>query len=152
MDADAKLKLGYEEALKQLRQHPGLIWTRNNFFLLIQSGLLVFTLNMHIQSRVRAALIATFAGLLSAVAWLWVNVAGRALQREWRGIVKEFERELFAVRDKEQAVAGPFHRVKGEGLKDSLSITKVLILLSMVFIVLWLVLLALNLLGVNLSI
>jgi hypothetical protein len=152
MDADEKLKLGYEEALKQLRQHPALIWTRNNFFLLIQSGLLAFTLNMHIQSKVRAALIATIAGLLSAVAWLWVNVAGRLLQREWRDIVKEFEGQLFTGTDTAQAIKGPFHRVKSEGLKESLSITRVLILLSIVFIVLWIVLLALNLLGVSLSI
>lgn len=152
MDADAKRKLGYEEALKQLRQHPTLIWTRNNFFLLIQSGLLAFTLNMYVQAKVRAALIATVAGLLSGAAWVWVNVAGRLLQREWRGIVKQFEKELFAGTDKEEAVKGPFHRVKVEGLKESLSITKALIVLSIVFSLLWLVLLVLNLSGVNLSI
>lgn len=33
MDEQQKLQLGYTEALAQLRQHPTLIWTRNNFFI-----------------------------------------------------------------------------------------------------------------------
>jgi hypothetical protein len=140
MDEQQKLQLGYTEALAQLRQHPPLIWTRNNFFLLTQSGLLAFTLNIENRSEVSTLILACTAGLLLAVVWLWVNWAGRKLQRLWRGIVQDFEKELFAQGAGD--VKGPFERAKElEGKSRAVSITWALMLLAIGFIILWIVLL-----------
>lgn len=140
MDEEKKLLLGYQEALAQLRQHPPLIWTRNNFFLLTQSGLLAFTLNMEHRPDENTQLMACVAGLLIALVWLWVNWAGRKLQRLWRGIVQDLEAQLFA--GGTGVVSGPFQRAKQvEGASTSTSITLVLMLLSLGFIIIWIVLL-----------
>lgn len=142
MNYEEKLRLGYAEALAQLRQHPNIIWTRNNFFLLIQSGLLAFTLNLENRSDRQTRLTACIAGLLIAMAWLWVNWAGRRLQRQWRGIVEKFEEKLFDTEDGEQKIVGPFNRASVmEGRVQSGSITLILIILSAGFIVFWTVLL-----------
>jgi hypothetical protein len=143
MDYEQKLCLGYKEALTQLRQHPSMIWTRNNFFLLIQSGLLAFTLNIESRPDTTTRLMACIAGLFLAFTWLWVNWAGRSLQRQWRSIVLKFEEELFDKEGGEQKVTGPFHRSieMGEGIHRSVSITLILMILSAGFIVLWIVLL-----------
>lgn len=140
MDHDQKLCLGYKEALTQLRQHPTMIWTRNNFFLLVQSGLLAFTLNIENRPETNTRYMACVAGLFSAVIWLWVNTAGQRLQRQWRGIVKKFERELFDKEEGAERVIGPFH-LTDEGKRPFLSITWALITLSLGFIGLWIVLL-----------
>lgn len=140
MDYEQKLCLGYKEALTQLRQHPTIIWTRNNFFLLIQSGLLAFTLDMESQPDTNTRLVACFVGLFLAVIWLWVNVAGQSLQRQWRSIVKEFEDKIFDKDDGKGKVIGPFHHTN-EGKQLFVSITSALITLSIGFIVLWIVLL-----------
>jgi drug/metabolite transporter (DMT)-like permease len=138
MDYEQKLCLGYKEALTQLRQHPNIIWTRNSFFLIIQSGLLAFTLNIENQPDKNTRLMACIAGLFIAFAWLCVNWAGRGLQRQWRAIVLKFEEELFDKEEGEQKVIGPFHRaIEMEGKYISVSITLILIVLSSVFIVLW---------------
>lgn len=143
MTYEEKLRLGYAEALTQLRQHPNIIWTRNNFFLLIQSGLLAFTLNLEnrpVDTETR--LTACIAGLFLALAWLWVNWAGRRLQRQWRRVAQEFEGQLFDKEDGEQKVVGPFTRASvTEARQYSVSITLILIMLSAGFIVLWIVLL-----------
>ena len=139
MNYEDKLILGYKEALTQLRQHPTIIWTRNNFFLLIQSGLLAFELKMENNSDVKTSVMTCIAGLFIAIVWLWVNLAGQKLQRQWRAIVKEFEEKLFDKEDGENSVAGPFHRTR-EGVSKFLSITLALITLSSGFIVLWIVL------------
>lgn len=136
MDDEQKLCLGYKEALTQLRQHPTIIWTRNNFFLLIQSGLLAFTLNLESRPDTKTRNLACLAGLFLAVIWLWVNVAGQRLQRQWREIVKEFEKELFDKVAGVGKVIGPFHR-SDEGNRPFHSITWALITLSLVFIGLW---------------
>ena len=142
MNYEEKLRLGYAEALAQLRQHPNIIWTRNNFFLLIQSGLLAFALNLENGSDARTRLTACIAGLFVALAWLWVNWAGRRLQRQWRAIVQEFEEQLFDKEEGEQKVSGPFRRASlTEARRHSASITLVLILLSAGFIALWITLL-----------
>ena len=142
MNYEEKLRLGYAEALTQLRQHPNIIWTRNNFFLLIQSGLLAFTLNLENRADTDTRLTACIAGLFLAFAWLWVNWAGRRLQRQWRKIVREFEEQLFDKEDGEQKVVGPFQRASvTEAKQHSASITLVLVLLSTGFIALWIVLL-----------
>lgn len=140
MDYEQKLCLGYKEALTQLRQHPTIIWTRNNFFLLIQSGLLAFTLDMESQPDTNTRLVACLAGLFLAVIWLWVNVAGQSLQRQWRSIVKEFEDKIFDKDDGKGKVIGPFHHTN-EGKQLFISITSALITLSIGFIVLWIILL-----------
>ena len=140
MDEEKKLLLGYQEALAQLRQHPALIWTRNSFFLLTQSGLLAFTLNIEDQPDENTRLLACVAGLFIALVWLWVNWAGRKLQRLWRGIVQDFEKEIFA--KGEGQIKGPFERAREvEGTSLATSITLVLMLLSAGFIILWIVLL-----------
>ena len=140
MDEQQKLQLGYTEALAQLRLHPTLIWTRNNFFLLIQSGLLAFTLNIENRSEVSTLILACTAGLLLAVVWLWVNWAGRKLQRLWRGIVQDFEKELFAKGAGD--IKGPFERAKElEGNRRAVSITWALMILAIGFIIIWIVLL-----------
>lgn len=150
MDYEQKLCLGYKEALAQLRQHPNMIWMRNNFFLLIQSGLLAFTLNLESRPDRNTRLMACIAGLFLASAWLWVNWAGRKLQRQWRDIVEKFEEKLFDGEEGGQKVIGPFgqaagkgqdERHKGEGKHPSVSITLILMILSGGFIVLWIALL-----------
>jgi cytochrome b subunit of formate dehydrogenase len=138
MDYEQKLSLGYKEALTQLRQHPGIIWTRNNFFMLIQSGLLAFTLNLENRSDRQTRLMVCIAGLFLACTWLWVNWTGRSLQRQWRAIVLKFEEELFDKDEGEQKVIGPFHRaVETEGKYHSGSVTLILMILSVGFIILW---------------
>lgn len=143
MNNEQKLCLGYKEALTQLRQHPSIIWTRNNFFLLIQSGLLAFTLNLESRPDTNTRLIACIAGLFLALVWLWVNWAGRTLQRQWREIVLEFEEQLFVEEEGKESVIGPFHLSieKGEGKHSSVSITLILEILSIGFIGLWIALL-----------
>jgi hypothetical protein len=143
MTDEEKLRLGYEEALKQLRLHPGLFWTRSNFFLLIQSGLLAFTLNLATHPGKQNRVMAGIAGLLVAVGWLWVNVIGRKLQREWRDIASKIEVELFTPGIKEQEIPGPFQLawLRGEGQNRKLSLTLPIIWLSIGFIVLWILLL-----------
>jgi hypothetical protein len=142
MDYEQKLCLGYKESLTQLRQHPNIIWTRNSFFLIIQSGLLAFTLNIENQPDTNTRLMACVAGLFIAFAWLCVNWVGRSLQRQWRGIVLKFEEELFDKEEGEGKVIGPFHcAIETEGKYISNSITLILMILSAVFIVLWVVIL-----------
>lgn len=143
MNYEEKLRLGYTEALAQLRQHPSMIWTRNNFFLLIQSGLLAFTLNLENRPvDTETKLTACLAGLFLALAWLWVNWAGRRLQRQWRAIVQEFEKKLFDTAEGEHSIVGPFSLASVmEGTRQAVSITLILMLLSAGFIVLWIVLL-----------
>ncbi len=140
MDEEEKLLLGYKEALAQLRLYPTLVWTRNNFFILTQSGLLAFMLNAERRPGDSTRLVVCVAGLLLAVAWLWVNWAGRQLHRQWRAIVLEFEEELFARGEGE--LRGPYQRAAKLGSKHPLlSITLMLMLLSSGFIILWVVLL-----------
>jgi|GEM_PF-1403075 len=45
MKSAEQLEHAYIEALAQLRFHPSLIWTRNNFFLLVNSRLFVFAVS-----------------------------------------------------------------------------------------------------------
>lgn len=135
---ETKLEKAYTEALAQLREHPRMIWTRNNFFLVSQTGLLAFTLNIAIQQARGVRILACCAGIFLAVIWLLVNVAGRAYHNDWRSIVIEYEDTLFG---KDQ---GPLARarIKGHGgHATAKSITKLLVVLSIGFGVIWLVLL-----------
>lgn len=134
---DKKLEKAYTESVTQLREHPRIIWTRNNFFLLSQTGLLAFTLNITNQQDKWIRIIACLAGIFFAVIWLLVNLAGRTFHNDWRNIVIDYENKLFGEGE------GPFARaqVKGHGIHGLKSITKLLVLLSSGFIVIWLVLL-----------
>jgi hypothetical protein len=122
------------ESLTQLREHPKMIWTRNNFFLLSQTGLLAFTLNITNQADRLTRVTGCAAGLFLTLMWLWVNVAGRIHQRTWRAVVKGFEKELFGEGQ------GPL-TLAGEGGDWRKSITLILILLSVGFALIWVVLL-----------
>lgn len=131
---EAQLEKAYTEALLQMREHPRMIWTRNNFFLLSQTGLLAFTLNITNQSGKVVRVIACAAGIFLAVIWLRVNKAGQRLNRDWREIVIKYEEEFFKEGD------GPITRAskKGHGAPGSwLSITDLLIDLSIGFLVVW---------------
>lgn len=143
MDTEQKSKLGYEVALAQLREHPRLIWTRNNFFLLTQTGLLGFTLNADKQPVTYTRIMVCVTGLALALIWLWVNWAARKLQRQWRGIVLKFEKNLFGDEAEGHQAQGPFRLSieSGEGKYRRLSITLALMLLPTVFAVVWLLLL-----------
>lgn len=130
------LKLAYTEALNQLRLHPNLIWTRNNFFLVINSGLLFFAINEDYKSLKDSQLLIYIVGMLLSLIWLWVNIASQRLQRQWRGVVTNIEKDLFENSD----VEGPFYRASltaNEGKSWLVSITSALIILSVGFCSLW---------------
>lgn len=133
-----KLEKAYTEAITQLRENPRMVWTRNNFFLLSQTGLLAFTLNITSQQDKGIRILACCAGIFLAIIWLLVNMAGRTYFNDWRSIVIEYEDELFGKDE------GPLARAqaKGQGSHRTLkSITKLLLVLSIGFGVIWLVLL-----------
>lgn len=126
------LKLAYSEALAQLRLHPSLIWTRNNFFLLIDSGILAFHLGNPGAAWHGSPLLIPIVGLSLSIIWVWVNLAGLRLQRHWRMLVLEIEKELFESCERD-VVAGPFSRAANkvkEGQSLLVSITSALVVLA----------------------
>jgi hypothetical protein len=129
-----QLTTAYKEALAQLREQPRMIWTRNNFFLLSQTGLLAFTLNITIQADRVTRITACAAGLFLTLIWIWISVVGRIHQQRWRKVVKEFEGELFG------EGKGPLAQA-GDGGDWRKSITLILIILSVGFALIWSVLL-----------
>lgn len=144
MDRPEQLKLAYTEALAQLRQHPTLIWTRNNFFLLIDSGLLAFAVSKDFGDWSNSRLLVPVSGVFISFIWLWVNIAGQRLQRHWRKLVLELEQELFKPDEGRPPVYGPFTLASltaKEGTSAVVSITTALILLSAGFLACWLYLL-----------
>jgi hypothetical protein len=141
MTDEQKLRLRYQIALNQFRRHPPMVWTRNNFFLLIQAGLLAFTINQNSPSDTRIGGMAYFAGLLVALIWLWVTYAGQKLLWEWRHIVIVCEKDIFTKPD----MKGPFHLAnekgeEGKGWHITRNITLALKCLSGGFVLMWLVL------------
>ena len=143
MDPSAQLLLRYQEALNQLRLHPNLIWTRNSFFLLVHTGLLGIATSVSIADSVQLERVLAAAGVFLALIWFWVNWAGQQLQRRWRSLVLEFEKDLFSTQTGATPIKGPFARAAettGEG-SWSVSITSALIVLSLGFLVLWVFLL-----------
>jgi len=134
MDAEEKQEKRYAEAVEQLRQHPPLIWARNNFFLLVQSGLLAVTMRATQAIGTQTVYLVCIAGLFIAAIWLWVIHAGQRLQRQWRDLVVRFEKDYFGGEDGAFAIAG---KEIGEGSKLGVSITSALKLLASGFIVLW---------------
>lgn len=128
----------YEEALNQLRQHPSMIWTRNNFFLIVQSGLLAVVLKGDLNSDKTTICLVCFMGFYIALIWFWIVLAGQKLQRKWRSLVIRFEREYLGEE------GGAFIQASkdiGEGTSLSVSITTALKLLAFGFVTIWLVLL-----------
>ena|SRR5256885_4486393 len=143
MDTNDKLSLAYKEAILQLREHPKLIWTRNNFFLLTQTGLLAFILNTAPQTNTRTKIMVYVAGLFLSLIWSWVNWAGRELQRQWRKVIMNYEARIFDEEDGDQKVRGPFTLAEklGEGKLKRFSITLALLILSIGFSFIWIALL-----------
>ena len=126
----------YKEALNQLRQHPTLIWTRNNFFLLVQSGLLAVAMRSDSSVGVPTTLLVCGMGAFIATIWYWVIFAGQKLQRQWRNLVIKFEKELYG----EQGGAFVQSALEiQEGSSFLVSITTALRILSAGFIFLWIV-------------
>ena len=130
---DDDAHLAYKEAITQLRSHPELIWTRNNFFLLVQGGLLAAVTKKDFLTPGLHRELAYAGGLLVAAVWLWVTWAGRELQREWRGVVKKLESRALG------RVEGPFLLAAREGAAHKVSITAALLTLAGGFAALWLV-------------
>lgn len=140
-----QLKLAYCEALTQFRAHAPLVWTRNNFFLLINSGLLAFFVSPGYQTWHGPHVLIPIAGVFLSVMWLWVTIAGRHLQRQWRKLVLEIENELFQPETGEARIGGPFARADqkiGEGRLWHLSLNSILAILSGGFLVNWVLILA----------
>jgi len=90
-----QLERAYTEALAQLRLHPSLIWTRNNFFLLVNSGLFAFAVSGQANAWQGPSFLVPIAGMFLSLIWIWVNLAGQRLQRQWRALVLDIEKELF---------------------------------------------------------
>lgn len=146
MTHEQLLRLKYQVALAQFRKHPPMVWTRNNFFLLIQAGLLAFTVNQSNPETPELGLMAYVAGLLLAFVWLWVTVAGQRLLWQWRSIVIESEKAIYDG----SGIKGPFHIAnekgeEGKGLDWTVNITLALKVLSAGFVIMWIVLLYLRL-------
>jgi len=131
-----QLKLIYCEALTQFRAHAPLVWTRNNFFLLINSGLFAFFGSPAYQSWDGPRVMIPVAGIFLSIMWIAVTVIGRHLQRKWRLLVLKIENELFAPEE------GAFARADakiGEGRVWLLSLNSLLIILSSGFLVGWII-------------
>jgi hypothetical protein len=144
MTDEQKIRLRYQVALAQFRKHPPMIWKRNDFFLLIQAGLLAFTVNQNSLVDANLGIMAYAAGLLLALVWFWVTVAGQRLLWNWRDIVIESEKSLF-----KDTVKGPFQMAnekgeEGRGRNVTVNITLALKVLSGGFVIMWLALLYLR--------
>lgn len=140
MNSAEQLERAYTEALAQLRLHPSLIWTRNNFFLLVNSGLFAFAVSGQADAWQGPPLLVPIAGLFLSSIWIWVNIAGQRLQRRWRALVLDLETELFRPEAGEAAVAGPLTRAATtarEGSSWLVSITSALIVLAVGFFLGW---------------
>lgn len=141
MTDQEKLRLAYTEALAQLRLHPSLIWTRANFFLLVDSGLVAFAVSRSPDSWPGSPLVLPIVGIFLSSIWIWVNVAGQRLQRQWRKVVIEIEEELFRAGECGSKIDGPLTRAARsakEGSSLIVSITTALIVLSISFVLCWL--------------
>lgn len=132
-DTDPKL-VAYQEAVKQLQLHAPLIWTRSNFFLLIQGGMMALVLKDEFRHGGFESGIVVSGGALLALLWTLVTFAGQRIQREWRRVVVDLEAEYFG---KDQ---GPFARAlpkTKEGKSSANSITEAILGVSILCIVTW---------------
>jgi len=119
-----------------------MIWTRNNFFLLTEAGLLAFTLNQNNSAGTKVGAMGCIAGLLLSVVWLWITLAGKRFILQWRKIISEVEKEVF----NDPQIKGPFQMANesGEDKDFIVNVTLALTLLSGGFVVVWVVLLFLR--------
>ncbi len=146
----------YRAALDQFREHPRLYWTRQTFFLGIQSGLIVFTkFELRDPSKTDFIdLILAVLGVVIALVWLRVSVASHELLKMWRKIVIQLEQEVFAGQPNSSGLLcteeGILSRssARGEGKKVRFSITTTMNALAVVFILAWVCLL--GYIGLNL--
>jgi hypothetical protein len=120
--------------------HPQMIWTRNNFFLLVQ-GALLSVVSVKDLLHPDSSMMLTYAvGFGVAIIWCWVTIAGRNLQRQWREIAKVLEKQALS------PVKGPLTQPENtEGTSKINSITLALIWLSGGFIALWIALFVIGL-------
>lgn len=133
-------ELGYIEALKQLRIHAPLIWIRNNFFLLTQTGLIAYYFRRE-YTPIFSSLILCILGLASSIIWTIVIKEGREIQRKWRKIAIDFENRVFT----DHKNPGPLKYADqqlGEGKNLKISITTILIILCLIFSSIWIILIA----------
>jgi len=136
MKSAQQIEHTYTEAIAQLHLHPSLIWTRNNFFLLVNSGLFAFAVNGGADTWSGSPPLIPIAGIFLSSIWIWVNIAGQRLQRHWRALVLDIEEELFQPEEGEAPVEGPFTRAAAtarEGSSWFISITSALIVLAVGF-------------------
>ena len=125
----------YKLGLEQFREHPRIYWTRNTFFVIIQSALIAFAaFDLKDPTKTNFVdLVLAFVGLVIALVWLRIAMASRELLRKWRQIVLQLESELF---DQEQ---GLFQRSTklGEGMAGGVSITAAMLFLAVFFVFTW---------------
>lgn len=132
-----KKRLAYIESLNQLRMHAPLIWTRNIFFMTFQGAMLAYIFKEFNSFSFFQKVVLCVVGIVSSVAWYVITKEGRTIQRQWRKLAIAKEKEYF------QEIEGPLttasHQI-GEGQKLGISITTILLVMTFVFICIWLVL------------
>ena len=136
MTTEELQQLRYSEALAQYREHGPLIWSRNNFFLLVEAAFVAVVTSKEKPITPEATPLIGLIGLLVAVIWLWVNVASQLLLRQWRKIVLESEARVFP----DPHNPGPFGMAQltlKEGRNLIISITTALYVLNLGFLIFW---------------
>lgn len=134
-------KNAYEEALSQLRMHAPLFWQRNNFFLLVQTGLFTYCVNVQYSEKemsVLFSLLLYIMGFVTALIWYFVVKSGQKIQRDWRRIAIHFEKEYF-----EKTKEGPLtyaDKYLQEGRNPKISISQKMIYFTYFFITVWIIL------------
>lgn len=117
---------------------PPLIWIRNNFFLLTQTGLIAYYFRRE-DTPIFSSLILCILGLASSIIWTIVIKEGREIQRKWRKIAIAFENKVFTNHEN----PGPLKYADqqlGEGKNLKVSITTILIILGLIFSSIWIIL------------
>jgi len=108
--------------------------------LLANSRLFAFAVSGQANAWQGPPFLVPIAGLFLSSIWIWVNLAGQCLQRQWRASVLDIERELFRPEAGEAAVEGPLTRAAAtaqEGNSWLVSITSALIVLAVGFFLGW---------------
>lgn len=138
----------YKLAVEQFREQPRTYWIRARFFVALQSGLIAF---LAFQLRggadvTVAELAVAFLGLAISFVWLGITRASRELLVAWRAVVIELEKKGYhraspstSSPSIESGDAGLFQMAaqRGEGTMSRLSITRMMLILSIVFVVCW---------------
>lgn len=133
---ESKRRLAYIESLNQLRMHAPLIWKRNVFFTTFQGALIVYIFDQQDKLDFAQRGILCLLGCVGVISWYIITREGRNIQRQWRKLAIEKEKEYFG------KLEGPLTTASlhiGEGNKLSVSITTVLLFMITIFIILWLI-------------